>query len=131
MFGEASSLTLTLSRRRERGFSAASNTEVNLLDPLVGEHRVGLALADDRAEVQHSEPRREPLQRMNDMLDPDDRRAALVDLGEDGQQCVAFAVGQAAGDLVEQQQRGLLAIALASSSRLRSSSDSSPANLAA
>ena len=41
---------------------------------------------------------------MQHMLDPDDRHAALVDASDRLDQHAAFALGQAAGDLVEQQQ---------------------------
>ena len=41
---------------------------------------------------------------MHDVLDPDDRDAGGVDLADGRDQFGAFALGQPAGDLVEQQQ---------------------------
>ena len=38
------------------------------------------------------------------MLDPDDRDAGLADVADGGDELEAFALGQAAGDLVEQQK---------------------------
>ena len=91
-------------RRRGHRRGKSSRAKVHLPHPLIGEHRLGRALADDRAEVQHGEAARDALQRMDDVLDPDDRRALGVDRREDGEQVVAFGVGEAAGDLVEQEE---------------------------
>ena len=44
---------------------------------------------------------------MHDMLDPDDRRALGVDRADCRDQRLAFALGQAAGDLVQQQELGI------------------------
>ena len=41
---------------------------------------------------------------LNDVLDPDDGDAAAMNLPDRVEQDVAFAFGQAAGDLVEQQE---------------------------
>jgi hypothetical protein len=57
--------------------------------------------------MQDGESARDALQRMDDVLDPDDRRPLRMDGGEDGDQVVTFGVGEAAGDLVEQQELGL------------------------
>ena len=81
-----------------------SRPKIHLPHPLVGKHRVRRALADDRAEVQDGETAGDALEGMDDVLDPDDRRALRMDGGEDREKIVAFGVGEAAGDLVEQQE---------------------------
>ena len=56
-----------------------------------------------RAAVQHHQPVDHGEQRMDDMLDPDDRDAGRADVLDQRDQRAAFVLGQAAGDLVEQQ----------------------------
>ena len=65
---------------------------------------LGLADADDLAEMQDQQPLDDGIQRMQHVLDPDDGDAACVDGADGRDQRPAFALGQPAGDLVEQQQ---------------------------
>jgi hypothetical protein len=44
---------------------------------------------------------------MHDMLDPDDRDAALPDVADESDERVALALGKPAGDFVEQQHAGI------------------------
>ena len=82
---------------------------------------------DLAAEVEHHQPVDHGQQRVHDVLDPHDGGAAGADALDGGDQLVAFALGQPAGDLVEQQQLRPGGEARAISSRLRSSSVSDPA----
>ncbi len=54
--------------------------------------------------MQHQQPVDRGDQRMHDVLDPDDRHAAATDLLDQRDQRRAFVLGEAAGDLVEQEQ---------------------------
>ena len=64
----------------------------------------GIALGQDLAEIHHDQPARHRNQRVDDMLDPDDRRAARVNFLDGLDQFAALVLGQSAGDLVEQQK---------------------------
>ena len=66
-----------------------------------------LALCDLLAEIDDDQPVDDRKQRVHDMLDPDDRHAAAVNVLDGLHQRGAFRFGQAACDLVEQQQLGL------------------------
>ena len=57
-----------------------------------------------RAKIQHDQPADDGKQRVNDMLDPHDGGAAGVDAADGADQFLAFAFGQSARNLVEQQQ---------------------------
>ena len=67
-------------------------------------HLPRLALGDLAAEIKHDQPADHGEQRVHDVLDPEDRRSRGMDLPDGLDQFVAFALGQSAGDLVEQQQ---------------------------
>src|SRR5262249_37442284 len=69
--------------------------------------RLGLALADEAAAVQHHQPIDDRDQRMHHVLDPDDRHAGAADVADQLDQRRAFVLGEATGDLVEQKDARL------------------------
>ena len=68
-----------------------------------GHDLIRRAHADDLAEIEDQQPLDDGVQRMQHMLDPDDRDATGMNGADGGNQLAAFRVGQAAGDFVEQQ----------------------------
>ena len=62
-----------------------------------------IVLGDEGAVVQHQEAIDAGEQGMHDVLDPHDRYAAAPDVGDEVDQGVALALGQTAGDFVEQE----------------------------
>src|SRR5262249_58319523 len=65
------------------------------------------ALADEAAAVQNYQAIDECEERVNDVLDPDDRDAAAANVPDQVDQRLAFVLGQAAGHLVEQEHARL------------------------
>src|SRR5262245_28736487 len=67
-------------------------------------HRLRLALSDLLAEVEHDQPADDGDKRMHDVLDPYDRSTGRMNLPDGADQFLAFALGQPAGDFVEQEE---------------------------
>ena len=90
-----------------RDVSSDRRAEIDFAHLRAIHHLARIALRDHAPEIQHHEPRDDRQQRMDDMFDPDDRRPRSMDLADRRDQFLAFALGQAAGDFVEQQQARL------------------------
>jgi hypothetical protein len=71
------------------------------------DHSLRRALADEAAAVQNNQAIDEREERVNDVLDPDDRDAAAANVPDQVDQRLAFVLGQAAGHLVEQEHARL------------------------
>jgi len=71
------------------------------------DHRFRITFADEGAAVQHHQAVDDGEERMHHMLDPDDRHAGAADVADQRHQRRAFMLGQAAGDLVEQEHARL------------------------
>src|SRR5258707_7944067 len=72
-----------------------------------GDPRLRRALADEAAAVQNNQAIDECEERVNDVLDPDDRDPAAANVADQVDQRLAFVLGQAAGHLVEQEHARL------------------------
>src|SRR5262249_53417794 len=90
------------SRTASSGSGIGFNSHINFCDLRTRDHRLRLAVGDESAIVQHEQPIDAGQQSVHDVLDPDNRHAALLDVANERDQRLAFVLGEAAGDLVEQ-----------------------------
>ena len=90
-------------RIRHRRRSPLFDAHVDFADLRAADHLGRIALGDQRAAVQHHQAVDHGDQRVDDVLDPDDRDAGRAHVVDEIDQRRGLVLDQAAGDLVEQQ----------------------------
>src|SRR5262245_27940709 len=94
-------------RASRSGSGIGGNSHIDVAHGGRRDHRLRGALADEAAAVQNNQTIDQRDERVNDVLDPDDRDAAAANVADQVDQRRAFVLGQAAGDLVEQEHARL------------------------
>src|SRR4029078_7592539 len=90
-----------ISRSGPSGIGVNSHIDFSYLRATYDAIRV--TIGNQFAAVQDREPIEGAEQSVHDMLDPDDRNTARAHVLDEGNQRCAFMLGEAAGDLIEQQ----------------------------
>src|SRR2546421_1007203 len=92
---------------RARTSSSYIYSEVHLLDLRVGQHLLRVAFRDQATACKTDDSADGASQRVHDVLHPDDGHRALPHLIDDLEELGHFRVGQAAGDLIKQEDAWL------------------------
>src|SRR5262249_24669255 len=94
-------------RTSRSGSGIGGDSHVDLAHGGRRDHRLRGALADEAATVQNHQAIDERDERVNDVLDPDDRDPAAANVPDQVDQRRAFVLGQSAGHLVKQEHARL------------------------